>query len=184
MSFRTNPDRILDSIDRSRNRDADGLDFVRDASVRQLDTEVPSPDATSADRLRRIFGVVEQAYRETAGSKEMRRLAQRFQTVGDISTHHARGDVSVSIHWMDHDRSDDIGVSPFEIKPARFDELKKSTGQSRADGLAIRLLRADLRDGVMSAYSKIEPRIKEAIRERADLGHVAARVTMDLRPGS
>ncbi|TVP76833.1 MAG: hypothetical protein EA352_04895 [Gemmatimonadales bacterium] len=184
MSFRTNPDRILESIDRSRTRDDGGTDFVRDASIRELDTDVPPPDATSAERARRIFGVVEKAYTSVASSREMRRLAQRFQAVGDIPGRHARGDVSVSIHWMDHERDDDIGVSPFEIVPVEFTELKKSTGTSRPDALGIRLLRANLRDGVMNAYRKIEPRVKEAIRERADLGHVAARVTIDLRPGS
>lgn len=184
MSFRTNPDRILDSIDRSRTRDDGGPEFVRDASVRELDTEVPPPDATTAERARRVFALVERAYTATASSREMRRLAQRFQAVGDIPGRHARGDVSVSIHWMDHERSDDIGVSPFEVLPSQFDELRKSTGTTRPDALAIRLLRTDLRDGVMNAYRKIEPRVREAIRERADLGHVAARVTMDLRPGS
>lgn len=183
MSFRTNPDRILDNIDRERNRD-DPSDFIREATARELDTEVPPFDSTTTERLRRIFALVERAYTSTASSSEMRRLAQRFQAVGDISTHHARGDVSVSIHWMDHERPDDIGVSPFEILPAHMVELKKTSGSTRPDANALRLLRGHLRTGVMNAYGKIEPRAREAIRNRADLGHVAVQVTMDLRPGS
>jgi hypothetical protein len=184
MSFRTNPDRILDSIDRARNRDDEGGGFVREASARELDTEVPPPDSTSTERLRRIFQLVERAYTATASSSEMRRLAERFQAVGDISTHHARGDVSVAIHWMDHEREDDVGLSPFEILPRRLDDMRKETGYSRPDANALRILRTELRTGVLGAYRKIEPRIREAIRARADLGHVAVRVTMDLRPGS
>lgn len=184
MSFRTNPDRILDHIDRERNRDDDGLNFVRDASARELDTEVPPTDATPTERLRRIFALVERAYTSTASSTEMRRLAQRFQAVGDISGRHARGDVSVSVQWMDHERPDDVGMSPFEILPARLEDARKITRSSRPDANALRVLREDLRTGVLGAYRKIEPRIREAIRERADLGHVAVRVTIDLRPGS
>ncbi len=183
MSFRTNPDRILDNIDRERSRD-DVSDFVREASARQLDTEVPAPGSTSTERLRRVFSLVEQAYTEAASSHQMRRLAQRFQAIGDIHNQHARGDVSVSIHWMDHERSDDIGVSPFEILPIHMAELKKETGVTRVDANALKLLRGHLRNGVMSAYGKIEPRVREAIRSRADLGHIAVQVTMDLRPGS
>jgi hypothetical protein len=183
MSFRTNPDRILDNIDRERNRDFLG-DFVREASTRELDSEVPPFDSTTTERLRRIFALVEKAYTSTASSVEMRRLAQRFQTVGDISNHHARGDVSVSIHWMDHERPDDIGVSPFEILPAHMAEMKKTSGTTRPDANALKLLRGHLRSGVMNAYKKIEPRAREAIRGRADLGHVTVQVTMDLRPGS
>jgi hypothetical protein len=181
MSFRTNPDRILDHIDRERTRDDAGDTFVRDASARELDSEVPSTDATPTERLRRIFALVERAYMATASSAEMRRLAERFQAVGDISGRHARGDVSVAVHWMDHERPDDIGVSPFEISPGRLEEARKLTRSSRPDANALRVLREDLRDGVLGAYRKIEPRIREAIRERADLGHVAVRVTVDLR---
>lgn len=184
MSFRTNPDRILDSIDRARTREDDGGGFVREATFRELDTEVPPPDSTSTERLRRIFALVERAYTATASSTDMRRLAQRFQAVGDISNHHARGDVSVAIHWMDHEREDDVGVSPFEILPKRLEEAKKENRSSRPDANALKILRTELRNGVLGAYGKIEPRIREAIRSRADLGHVAVRVTVDLRPGS
>lgn len=184
MSFRTNPDRILDSIDRARTREEEvrEAEFTRDATARELDTDVPARDATPTERLRRIFALVEKAYKATASSPEMRRLAERFQTVGDISRHHARGDVSVAIHYMDHERSDDVGVSPFEIHTARFEEARKGARSSRPDAVAIKILREELRSGVLSAYRKMEPRIRDAIRERADLGHVAAHITMDLRP--
>ncbi|MEX0856309.1 MAG: hypothetical protein WD056_01950 [Gemmatimonadota bacterium] len=182
MSFRTNPDRILDHIDRERSRDDEGRDdFVRDASARELGTEIPDLDATPAERVRRIFGLVEKAYMATASGTEIRRLAQRFQTVGDISHQHARGDVSVTVSYMDHDRPDDVGLSPFEIRPKRLEEARKLTKSTRPDANALRILREDLRSGVMGAYQKMEPRLKDAVRERADMGHVAVRVTLDLR---
>jgi hypothetical protein len=184
MSLRNNPDRILDSIDRARTREAEGraFAFTREATARELGTELPDVNATSAERLRRIFGLVEKAYTATASSPEMRRLAERFQTVGDISNHHARGDVSVQVHYLDHDRGDDVGVTPFEIHPARMEEARKAARTTRPDALAIRILRKELRDGVLAAYGKMEPRLRDAIRDRADMGHVAVRVTMDLRP--
>ncbi|MSR22334.1 MAG: hypothetical protein EXR92_02135 [Gemmatimonadetes bacterium] len=184
MSLRTNPDRILEHIDRQRSRDDEGRDeYTRDASARELGTEVPLGDATPAERLRRIFGLIEKAYMSTASGPEIRRLAQRFQTVGDISSHHARGDVSVAVSYLDHERSDDVGLCPFEILPARLDETRKVSKTSSPDANALRILRADLRTGVMVAYKKMEPRLRDAVRERADLGHVAVRITMDLRPG-
>lgn len=182
MSFRTNPDRILDSIDRSRTRDDGDSGSIREASARVLDTEPPRSDATQSERVRRVFQVVERAYMEAAGAPEMRRLAERFQAVGDISGLRARGDVSVSIHWLDHERSDDTGMTPFEIRPERFEEIRKVTQSSRPDANAHRILKETLRDGVVAAFGKIEPRVREAVRERADLGHVAARVALDLRP--
>lgn len=183
MSFRTNPDRILDHIDRQRNRDDEGRDdYARDASARELDTEVPDPDATPAERLRRIFGLVEKAYMSTASGPEIRRLAQRFQTVGDISSHHARGDVSVSVAYLDRERPDDVGLSPFEIVPTRLDEVRKVSKTNRPDANALRILREELRSGVMNAYRKLEPRLRDGVRERADIGHVAVRVSIDLRP--
>ncbi len=185
MSFRTNPDRILDSIDRARVRDEENraTAFIRDASARELGTELPEVDATPSERLRRIFGLVEKAYTATASGVEMRRLAERFQTVGDISNHHARGDVTVQIHYLDHDRSDDVGVTPFEIHPSRMEEARKVARSTRPDALAIKILRKELRDGVLAAYKKMEPRLRDAIGERADMGHLAVRVSMDLRPG-
>jgi hypothetical protein len=33
----------------------------------------------------------------------------------------------------------------------------------------------------MGAYKKIEPRVRDAVRERADMGHVAVQVTLDIR---
>ena len=185
MSFRTNPDRILDHIDRERNRDDDGRDdFARDASARELGTEIPDFDATPAERVRRIFGLVEKAYTATASGPEIRRLAQRFQTVGDISTHHARGDVVVTISYLDHERPDDVGLSPFEILPSRLEETRKVSKTNRPDANALRILRADLRNGVLSAYKKMEPRLRDAVRERADFGHLAVRITIDLRPAA
>ena len=49
MSYRTNPDRILDNIDRARNRAAEaaGLYVERQAVGRELDTEMPDVDATT-----------------------------------------------------------------------------------------------------------------------------------------
>lgn len=184
MSFRTNPDRILDSIDRARTRDEERREsvFTRDATSRELDTEVPDPGSTPTERMRRIFALVEKSYMATASGPEMRRLAERFQTVGDISGHHARGDVSVSVHYLDHERSDDVGVTPFEIHPSEIDEARKSARSNRPDALALKILRKELRDGVLAAYQKMEPRLRDALRERADLGHIAVRVTMDLRP--
>ena len=68
MSFRTNPDRILENIDRARNRDAESAQFHidRQAMGRELDTEIPDVDATTTERLKRIFTVLERAYTKTA----------------------------------------------------------------------------------------------------------------------
>jgi hypothetical protein len=182
MSFRTNPDRILDHIDRERSRDDERRDeFVRDASARELGTEIPSPDATPAERVRRVFALVEKAYTAAASGPEIRRLAQRFQTVGDISGHHARGDVSVTVAYLDHDRPDDVGLSPFEILPLRIEEARKVTRTNRPDANALRILREELRSGVIGAFRKMEPRLRDAVRERADIGHISVRVTLDLR---
>jgi hypothetical protein len=181
MSYRTNPDRILDNIDRARNRDAEsaGLYVERQAMGRELDTEIP---ATSAERLRRIFKTLERAYTKAAQRTELGRLAARFQAVGDIHHHHARGDVSISIQYLDHDRYDDVGVSPFEIRPYEIADAKKETKTSRADVNALKVLRKELRQGILSAYQKLEPRLKDAIRDRADMGHIQIQVTVDLRP--
>lgn len=185
MGFRTNPDRILENIDRAREREdnvpASGTD--RQAAGRELDTDVPDSDTTNPERMRRIFGSVERAYTACAQSAELGPLAARFQAIGDIHHHRARGDVSVAIHWMDHDRSDDIGVVPFEITPDDITEARKETKTTRPDVNAMKLLRARLREGVLGAYKKIEPRIREALRERADMGHVSVQVTIDTRPG-
>lgn len=181
MSLRTNPDRILDSIDRERNRDDAANFFVRETSARELDTEPLSSDATQAERARRVYALVERAYVSAASSPEMRKLAQRFQAIGDIHGHRARGDVSVSVHWLDSDRDDDTGVTPFEIREDRLEEARKVTQSSRPDANALRVLREDLRNGVLAAYGKIEPRVREAIRNRADHGHVEVQVTLDLR---
>jgi hypothetical protein len=184
MSFRTNPDRILENIDRARNRDAESQRFNldRQAQGRELDTDIPDSDATNPERLRRVFGVVERAYTKAAQRAELGKLAARFQAVGDIHHHHARGDVSISIQYMDHERHDDVTVSPFEIRPYEVGEAKKETKTSRADVNALKVLRKELRTGVLSAYQKIEPRIRDALRERADIGHIQVVVTVDLRP--
>lgn len=183
MSFRTNPDRILENIDRSRNRDsAEGRGSDRQANGRELDTEVPDVDATTPERLKRVFGAVERAYTTCAQGPAMGPLAHRFQAIGDIHHHHARGDVSISIRYLDHDRPDDFGMAPFEIEPGDLVEMKKETKTSRPDVNAMKILRAELRTGVLAAYQKVEPRIRQAIRDRADMGHVEVQVTMDLRP--
>lgn len=184
MSYRTNPDRILDNIDRARNRDAESARFTldRQALGRELDTAVPDLDATTPERMKRVFGAVERAYTKAAQRAELGKLASRFQSVGDIHHHHARGDVSISVHYLDHERGDDVGISPFEIRPYEVAEAKKETKTSRADVNALKVLRKELRQGVMSAYQKIEPRIRDAVRERADMGHLQVQVTVDLRP--
>ena len=184
MSYRTNPDRILDSIDRARSRDADQRAFRMDRQAvgRELDTDVPDLDATNPERLRRIFQVVERSYTSAAQRAELGPLAARFQSVGDVHHHHARGDVSIGIQYLDHERPDDIAVSPFEVIPTALVEAKKTTKTSRADVNALKILRNELREGVLSAYQKVEPRIRDALRERADMGHVQVQVTMDLRP--
>lgn len=184
MGFRTNPDRILENIDRARAREAEGprSGSDRQATGRDLETDPPPDDATNTERFKRIFRGVERAYTATAQSSELGPLAARFQTIGDLSGHHARGDVSVSVQYLDSDRRDDIGLAPFEIRPDDLEEARKETKTSRADVNAMQVLRRELRQGVLKAYEKIEPRIREAMRERADLGHVAVQVTIDLRP--
>lgn len=184
MSYRTNPDRILENIDRARNRDAEaaGLYVERQAMGRELETEMPDLDATATERARRIFQILERAYTKAAQRTELGRLASRFQAVGDIHHHHARGDVSISIQYLDHERYDDVGVSPFEIKPYHVSDAKKETKTSRADVNALKVLRRNLHSGIRAAYEKLEPRIKDAIRDRADMGHVQVQVTVDLRP--
>jgi len=184
MSLRTNPDRILESIDRERTRDEETAGRPSDdrqAVGRELDTIPPPPDATNPERVKRIFQLVELAYRRTAQAAELGKLAARFRGIGDLHHHHARGDVSVVIHYHDSARPDDVGMSPFEVRPEDLLEARKSTGNSRADLNAMKILREELRDGVLSAYRKMEPRIRDALRERADLGHLSVTVTMDLR---
>jgi hypothetical protein len=183
MGFRTNTDRILESIDRSRNRDDDARNFgQRQAVGRDLDTDAPTPDTTNPERLKRIFRAVERAYTRAAQSTELGPLAQRFQSVGDIQSQHARGDVSVSIAYLDSERPDDIGMSPFEIQPDDLIDVRRETKTSRPDVNAMKLLRHSLREGTLQAYKKIEPRVREGLRERADAGHIAVTVTLDLRP--
>ncbi len=187
MSFRTNPDRILESIDRERSREEEsagrGSDD-RQTVGRELDTTLPPPDATNPERMKRVFRLVEESYRHAAQGSELGRLAARFRGIGDLQHHHARGDVSVVIQYLDSGRPDDVGMSPFEIRPEQLAEVKKNTGDSRPDSNAMRLLRTELRDGVLSAYKKMEPRIRDALRERADIGHLSVNGTMDLRAAS
>ena len=181
MSFRTNPDRILENIDRQRNRDLNLDHYARAATGRELDSESPDPGATPTERLRRIFGLTSRGYMSAAQSADIKRLASRFRAIGDISHCHARGDVSVSIQYLDSERYDDIGIVPFEIVPGDLVEVRKQTRTTRPDANALRLLRTHLRDGVMAAYNKLEPRVREAVRARADLGHLAVQVTIDVR---
>ena len=184
MGFRTNPDRILENIDRSRARDRDAplIGSDREASGRELDTDVPGPDTTNPERMKRLFGIVERAYTACAQSSELGPLAHRFQAIGDISHHRARGAVSISVQYLDSDRSDDVGMTPFTIEKDDLVEARKETKTTRADVNAMKVLRARLRDGVLSAYKKVEPRLRDAMRDRADMGHVAVQVTVDLRP--
>gem|GEM_PF-6193898 len=67
------------------------------------------------------------------------------------------------------------------IRPDALEEAKEATGTSRADVNALKVLREHLREGVMAAYAKLEPRLRAAIRDRADLGHVSVQITVDLR---
>lgn len=184
MGFRTNPDRILENIDRSRERERDAPLSAsdREASGRELDTDSPGPDSTNPERMKRLFGVVERAYTACAQSSELGPLAQRFQAIGDINHHRARGDVSIAVQWLDADRTDDITMSPFTIEDEDLTEARKESKTSRADVNAMKVLRARLREGVLASYKKLEPRLREAMRERADMGHVAVQVTVDLRP--
>ncbi len=184
MSYRTNPDRILENIDRARTREMErafSLDDRR-AHGREMDTTIPDSDTTNPERMKRIFTLVEEGYKKAAQSTQLGPLAARFRAIGDISTHKALGDVSISIQYLDSDRYDDVGVVPFEIRAIDLDEAKKESRTSRPDVNALRVLRRSLRDGVMAAYKKIEPRIRDGIKERSDIGHVAVEVTMDLRP--
>ncbi len=181
MGYRTNPDRILENIDRDRDREEEGRGDDRQATGRELDTRAPGPDATNPERVKRVFRVVERAYMKAAQRDELARLAARFQSVGDLPHHHGRGDVSVSIQYLDDSRSDDVGVAPFEIRPEALEEAEEETGSRRADVNALRVLRQELQKGVLAAYDKIESRVRDAVRDRADMGHVEVRVTMDLR---
>ena len=185
MSYRTNPDRILENIDRARTRDMERALSLNDrqARGREMDTEVPDGDATTPERMRRLFALIDAGYRRAAQSTEISPLAARFRAIGDISYQMARGDVSVSVQYLDHERHDDIGVVPFEVTPRHLEEAKKESRTSRPDVNATRVLRLKLRNGVLAAYKKIDPRLRDAIKERADIGHVAAEVTLDLRPG-
>jgi hypothetical protein len=183
MSLRTNPDRILENIDRQRTREEEGhAGQDRHAIGRDLDTEIPDIDATTPERMRRIFSIVERSYTKAAANVELGKLASHFRAVGDIPTHHARGDVSIAIQYIDSPRPDDVGMCPFEIFPVRLVEAKKETKTSRPDVNALKVLRVEIRDGVGAAYKKVEPRIRDALRDRADMGHVAVQVTMDVRP--
>lgn len=186
MSFRTNPDRILESIDRERTREEEGSRHSddRQAVGRELDTNTPDRDATNPERMKRIFSLVEKAYMTAAQGGELGRLAARFRAIGDLHHHHGRGDISVVIHYLDSGRPDDVGMSPFEIRPENIQEMKKETESSRADFNAMKILRRELRAGVLSAYKKMEPRVRDGLRERADFGHVSITVTMDLRPAA
>ena len=81
MSYRTNPDRILDNIDRARNRDAESARFHldRQAMGRELDTEVPVGDATNPERVKRIFAPT-PGLRSGASSDGSRRASSPWAT--------------------------------------------------------------------------------------------------------
>jgi len=185
MSLRTNPDRILDNIDKQKLRDEEHQSNQnRQAIGRALNTEPPDLDATTPERTKRLFQIIQEAYGQAASNTELGRLASQFRAVGDIPNHHGRGDISVSIKYVDSPRSDDIGMSPYEIVPQRLLDAKKETKTSRPDVNALRVLRLEIRDGVLTAYKKLAPRIKDALRDRADMGAVNVQITMDVRPAS
>ena len=185
MSLRTNPDRILDNIDKQKLREEENRNNQnREAVGKALNNKAPDLDATTPERTKRIFGVVEEAYNKIASNKELGRLASHFRAVGDIPNHHARGDVSISIQYIDSPRLDDIGMAPYEIVPQRLLEAKKETKTSRPDVNALKVLRFEIRNGVLTAYKKLAPRIKDALRDRADMGGVAVQIAMDVRPVS
>lgn len=186
MSYRTNTDRILENIDRARNRDLDrALSLTnRRASGKEMDSTVPDADSTPPERLQRLFALVESGYAQAAQSSELGPLAARFQAIGDIAKHMAMGDVSVSVAYLDSERRDDVGIVPFEVKPDELEEAKKQTRTTRPDVNALRVLRTKLREGVLAAYRKIEPRLRDAVKERAEMGHVSVEVTLDLRPNA
>ena len=59
MSLRTNPDRILDNIDKQKLREEENQNNQnREAVGGALNTETPDLDATTPERTKRIFGVV------------------------------------------------------------------------------------------------------------------------------
>lgn len=184
MSFRTNPDRILENIDRARSRSEGDFRSASDrqANGRELDTNLPDVDATTPERVKRVFAAVERAYTTCAQSASLGPLAQRFQAVGDLNEHRARGDVSIAIRYLDHKRDDDFGMAPFEIMPDHLTEARKVTKTSRPDVNALKVLRGQLRTGVLEAYRKMEPRVRDALRDRADMGDIEVTVTLDLRP--
>ena len=75
-------------------------------------------------------------------------------------------------------------MTPYEIVPQRLLEAKKETKTSRPDVNALKVLRLEIRNGVLTAYKKLAPRIKDALLDRADMGTVEATITMDVRPVS
>jgi hypothetical protein len=185
MSLRTNPDRILDNIDKQKLREEESQKNQNRQAVGQaLNNDAPDLDATTPERTKRLFEVVEEAYNDIASNKELGKLASHFRAVGDIPNHHARGDVSISIQYIDSPRPPDIGMTPYEIVPQRLLEAKKETKTSRPDVNALKVLRLEIRNGVLTAYKKLAPRIKDALRDRADMGGVAVQINMDVRPAS
>ena len=72
MGLRTNPDRILENIDRQRIREEEaqaGQD--RQAVGKELETEIPDVDATTPERMKRIFSIVERSYTKAASNVEL-----------------------------------------------------------------------------------------------------------------
>lgn len=184
MGYRTNPDRILENIDRERDRDGreNVGEVVRQAVGKDLNTDAPEGGAAHEERLTRVFKGIEKAYMNAAQSADLRKVASRFQAIGDVHHHHARGEVTVTLDYLDHDRGEDIAVIPYEIRPSVVEELEKETKTSRPDVNALKALRQELRSCVLKAFKRLEPRIRDSIRAGADEGHVAAKVALDLRP--
>jgi hypothetical protein len=67
------------------------------------------------------------------------------------------------------------------VKPEQVADQKRETRTSRPDVNAMKVLRVALRAGVLASYKKIEPRLREGLRERADMGHVGVTITVGLR---
>ena len=119
MGLRTNPDRIpgehrpATKPGRGRSRRPGSACHREKNSTRRFPISTPP----RRERLRRIFGIVERSYAKAASNVELGKLASHFRAVGDIPTHHARGDVSVAIQYMDSPRPDDVGMAPLRGPP-------------------------------------------------------------------
>ena len=124
MSLRTNPDRILENIDRQRSRDEEAgrLSHDRQAVGRELDTMPPPPDATNPERMKRVFQLVEKAYTAAAQGEELGKLAARFRGIGDLYHHHARGDTAEP-ETTDESTDPVTSTDPDAVDPTQIDPI-------------------------------------------------------------